>query len=135
MVRIKYRYLLVNILYPELEKIPSQTQVPDVVVFNQPTSGALTPYPLLKAIEAEVQKLFGDYGAGTIKASLQSKPFIFISYALANDPCSKIPLTRYLNIYHSRLARSLPACMGRPDLHEECPSTGWEELCFSGREG
>jgi len=83
MVRIKYRYLLVNILYPELPQKLGSEKVPDVIIFNQPTSDALASYPLQKAIEAEVAKLFGDYGAGAVKASLQSISLPF-------------PLPRYL---------------------------------------
>lgn len=70
MVRIKNRYLLVNILYPELEKNAQKTKVPNVVTFNQPTSGTLTPQDLLRAIRAEVTSLFGDFGSGAISGSL-----------------------------------------------------------------
>ncbi|KAH8681535.1 Rpp14 family [Xylariales sp. PMI_506] len=70
MVRIKERYLLVNILYPnELGKKP---EIPDIVVINQPTTDSLTPGALLRGIRAEVAALFGDYGSGAI-GSLQVK--------------------------------------------------------------
>lgn len=63
MVRIKERYILVNILYPaEL----GRAKFPDVVVLNQPTSNELTPAALLRAIRAEVAALFGDYGSGAL---------------------------------------------------------------------
>ena len=63
MVRIKERYLLVNILYPS-ELGTSKPGVPDLVVLNQPTTDALTPGALLRGLRAEIADLFGDYGAG-----------------------------------------------------------------------
>ena len=70
MVRIKNRYLLVNILYPGLDNMPANPKISDVVVFNQPTTDSLTPQALLKGIKAEVSNLFGDYGAGAIGDSI-----------------------------------------------------------------
>lgn len=66
MVRLKNRYLLVNILYPELDSQPNDPSIPDVVVFNQPTTSSLTIPALLKGLKAEVEDLFGDYGSGAI---------------------------------------------------------------------
>jgi ribonuclease P/MRP protein subunit POP5 len=72
MVRIKNRYLLVNILYPELDKsIPHET--PDLLAINQPTSQSLTTQTLLKGIRAQVSELFGDYGSGAVSDSLMGK--------------------------------------------------------------
>lgn len=71
MVRIKNRYLLVNILYPELEKnSSSKEKLPDVVVFNQPSPDALNARALLRGIQTEVADLFGDFGSGAIADSL-----------------------------------------------------------------
>lgn len=70
MVRVKNRYLLINILYPELEENASKSKVPDVVTFNQPTTSALNAQALLRGIRAEVAELFGDYGSGAISDSL-----------------------------------------------------------------
>ncbi|KAL3427403.1 Rpp14 family protein [Phlyctema vagabunda] len=66
MVRVKHRYLLVNILYPELEQQTPASKVPNIVTFHQPTSDALTSQVLLRAIRAEVNNLFGDFGSGVI---------------------------------------------------------------------
>lgn len=74
MVRLKNRYLLVNILYPELEKGQSNANIPDVVVFNQPTTNELTASALMKGIRGEVSSLFGDYGMGAVSESLAGKP-------------------------------------------------------------
>ncbi len=68
MVRLKERYLLVNILYPEAPKEPSR--VPDFVVLNQPTTDSLTPQALARGVRAEVDNLFGDYGSGAVERSL-----------------------------------------------------------------
>ncbi|KAI1807220.1 Rpp14/Pop5 family-domain-containing protein [Daldinia bambusicola] len=65
MVRIKERYLLVKILYPT--ELGSRSDLPDVVVINQPTTDQLNPAGLLRAIRAEVASLFGDYGSGLIE--------------------------------------------------------------------
>jgi ribonuclease P/MRP protein subunit POP5 len=73
MVRLKNRYLLVNILYPELCAQSANPQISDVVVFNQPTTGALTASALLKGLKAEVASLFGDYGSGAIADRLTGK--------------------------------------------------------------
>ena len=70
MVRLKNRYLLVNILYPDGPDPLSKSKVPDVVSFNQPTTDALSPQVLLKAIRSETSHLFGDYGSGAIAESL-----------------------------------------------------------------
>lgn len=76
MVRLKHRYLLVNILYPELEKSQSKSNVPDIVVFNQPTSASLTNQALLRGLRAEISSLFGDYGSGAVSESLTGMPSI-----------------------------------------------------------
>ncbi|TAQ87552.1 hypothetical protein B7494_g4116 [Chlorociboria aeruginascens] len=73
MVRLKNRYLLVNILYPDLEKNQSKSDIPDIVTFNQPTTDALSAQTLLQGIRAEVADLFGDYGSGAIADSLSVK--------------------------------------------------------------
>ncbi|TRX96970.1 hypothetical protein FHL15_002276 [Xylaria flabelliformis] len=69
MVRIKERYLLVNILYPT--ELGTRTNLPDVVVLNQPTTDELTPVALLRAIRAEVAALFGDYGSGALEGGVK----------------------------------------------------------------
>ncbi|POR39102.1 Ribonuclease P/MRP protein subunit POP5 [Tolypocladium paradoxum] len=69
MVRIKERYLLVDIVYP-----PDPAKgLSDLLVRNQPTIERLTPPALLKAIRAEVAQLFGDYGSGALEGHLSVK--------------------------------------------------------------
>ncbi|KAF2838764.1 hypothetical protein M501DRAFT_912883, partial [Patellaria atrata CBS 101060] len=76
MVRIKHRYLLCNILYPEKPnaKLPQSTAdeaVPAVIQFHRPTPDRLTPHILRRAIEDDVAYLFGDWGAGMIASGLK----------------------------------------------------------------
>lgn len=70
MVRLKNRYLLVNILYPDSPGQGAATNVADFAAYHQPTTDSLTAQKLLKAIRHEVDYLFGDYGAGAIADSL-----------------------------------------------------------------
>lgn len=75
MVRIKHRYLLGTILYPGSGVSASGTAKSgselEFLAFNQPTTDDLTASKLQKAIQDEVFSLFGEYGAGAVKASLQ----------------------------------------------------------------
>ncbi|KAF5005467.1 hypothetical protein FDECE_8086 [Fusarium decemcellulare] len=66
MVRIKERYLLVNIVYPPDPAKAAKSNLPDFVVHHQPTIEKLSPQALLKGIRAEITSLFGDYGSGVL---------------------------------------------------------------------
>ncbi len=72
MVRVKFRYLVVNLLYPEPGP-NSKSSLPDVVQIHSPTPDALHAGLLLRMIRDEVEDLYGDYGMGMISASLKSK--------------------------------------------------------------
>lgn len=73
MVRIKERYLLVNILYPPEPATTKGSRLPNCVVQHQPTIERLTPQLLLKAINSQVGVLFGDYGQGALGGHLSGK--------------------------------------------------------------
>ena len=79
MVRLKHRYLLVNILYPDTKdatnssRVKSGDDVPYTVQFHQPSSDRLDARLLMKMIRDGVSELFGDYGSGMIAGSLQGK--------------------------------------------------------------
>ncbi|KAH7160272.1 Rpp14/Pop5 family-domain-containing protein [Dactylonectria estremocensis] len=73
MVRIKERYLLVNIVYAPDPVRAAKDNVPQCVVQHQPTLDRLTPQTLLKGIRAEVASLFGDYGSGALGGSISVK--------------------------------------------------------------
>lgn len=73
MVRIKNRYLLLNILYPAPRDKTKLSDQPSVVQIHQPSSSKLEPHVLLRAIRESVVHLFGDYGAGMVSSSLSVK--------------------------------------------------------------
>ncbi|RBR10995.1 uncharacterized protein FIESC28_09269 [Fusarium coffeatum] len=68
MVRIKERYLLVNIVYPADPAKAANSNLPDSVLHHQPTVEKLSAGILIKAIKAEVASLYGDYGAGALQS-------------------------------------------------------------------
>lgn len=80
MVRIKHRYLLIHILYPDSgdpkAKIPSsfsEQTLPDLVQFHRPSPNDLTPQLLARTIRDQVLLLYGDYGLGLVSSSLNIK--------------------------------------------------------------
>jgi ribonuclease P/MRP protein subunit POP5 len=73
MVRLKDRYLLVNIVYTDVQPGQAKGPVSDLLLYNQPTTGELKPQHLLKAIRSEVNALFGDCGSGAVDRSLQGR--------------------------------------------------------------
>ncbi|KKY25876.1 putative rpp14 pop5 family protein [Diplodia seriata] len=77
MVRLKHRYLLVELLYPSPATSPSKSaqSLPDVVQFHQPSPDKLTAGLLIKSIRDGIVELFGDYGAGMTGGTLQVKYF------------------------------------------------------------
>jgi ribonuclease P/MRP protein subunit POP5 len=101
MVRIKHRYLLIHVLYPEEQDLPSHlnhhkkitlaasssTQnktndpghLPWTVQFRRPSADAFNAKLLAKLIRQGVEELFGDYGAGMIAASFQGE-FCVLSF-------------------------------------------------------
>ncbi|KAL2222251.1 Rpp14 family [Thermoascus aurantiacus ATCC 26904] len=73
MVRIKHRYLLVDILYPSPSASSSASassstgdDVRTHLQFHAPTSDALTPALLAKMVREEVAEVFGDWGVGRL---------------------------------------------------------------------
>ncbi len=97
MVRLKNRYLLVNILYPDSHGPFSSTNVPDLVSFHQSTTDDLSPQLLLKAIRAVVMENFGDYGSGAIADSLSGEPLYPLKEYLLNHWISQS------NTFHQQL--------------------------------
>ena len=76
MVRIKHRYLLLHILYPDSSDRQSKStsstdkSLPDIVQFHSPSPDDLTPQLLALAIKDQVQYLYGDYGLGLVSSGL-----------------------------------------------------------------
>ena len=82
MVRLKHRYLLVNILYPDPKttnvRIATETadqNAPYNLQFRQPSSQQLNIKILLRIIRDGVAELFGDYGSGKVAGTLQSMSY------------------------------------------------------------
>ncbi|USW56974.1 Putative RNase P subunit Pop5/Rpp14/Rnp2 [Septoria linicola] len=79
MVRIKHRYLLINVLYPQEDKPktanPSKSEepLPWTIQFRRPSSDRFDGKLLHRMVKDGVSELFGDYGAGMIAGSLQVK--------------------------------------------------------------
>jgi ribonuclease P/MRP protein subunit POP5 len=72
MVRLKNRYLLLDILYPDPTTWPASTQPTKnnpksaQLAIHSPTSDALTPGLLAKMVREEVAELYGDWGVGKL---------------------------------------------------------------------
>lgn len=130
MVRLKNRYLLVNILYPELDDKAINAKVPDVVKLNQPTTNSLTPGALVKGLRAEIATLFGDYGSGAVADSLSGqsyqyrKAFLLILF-------SQISLPSNVDLHPSNLASTLQNGMGSAFPYEQRPRPEWQEVRLS----
>jgi ribonuclease P/MRP protein subunit POP5 len=73
MVRLKDRYLLVNIVYTELPAGQSKGPITDLLLYNQPTTDEVSTQTLARAIRQEATTLFGHCGAGPLERNLQSK--------------------------------------------------------------
>jgi ribonuclease P/MRP protein subunit POP5 len=68
MVRVKHRYLLLNILFPESSSATSSSisAAPFPLTFHSPAPSHFQAVSLLQLIRESVAELFGDYGVGTI---------------------------------------------------------------------
>lgn len=70
MVRVKFRYLVVNFLYPEPPS-KSRTTLPDLVQIHSPTPDAFNAGALVRLVRDAVEDLYGDYGSGMVSSSLK----------------------------------------------------------------
>ncbi|KAJ5690772.1 hypothetical protein N7462_005164 [Penicillium macrosclerotiorum] len=72
MVRLKNRYLLLDILYPDQSTWPSSKSPSSTgpqatqLAIHSPTSNALTPGLLAKMVREEVGEMYGDWGVGKL---------------------------------------------------------------------
>jgi ribonuclease P/MRP protein subunit POP5 len=75
MVRLKNRYLLIDIIYPDPATWPSAKSDPKntkptpttaQLAIHSPTSDALTPGLLAKMVREQVSDLYGDWGVGKL---------------------------------------------------------------------
>lgn len=72
MVRVKFRYLVVNFLYPEPSS-KSRTALPDLVQIHSPTPDAFNAGALIRLLRDAVEDLYGDYGSGMVSSSLKGE--------------------------------------------------------------
>ncbi|KAF2031460.1 hypothetical protein EK21DRAFT_99632 [Setomelanomma holmii] len=70
MVRVKFRYLVADFLYPE-PAAKSKTQLPDLVQVHSPTPDAFHAGVLVRLIRDGVSELYGDYGLGMLSSGLK----------------------------------------------------------------
>ena len=82
MVRIKHRYILFEILYPNTprnEQSNSSSNISNssiqLIPFHRSSPNEITPKVLLKLLRKSLSLYFGDYGSGISSASLQIKYF------------------------------------------------------------
>lgn len=75
MVRIKHRYLLVEILYPSSATKTPKSAVPESIVCHAPTAPHITSSALLHLLRSQISLLFGDYGSGVLASTLSIKYF------------------------------------------------------------
>ena len=129
MVRIKYRYLLVHILYPDPAESgsrstirPSDKSIPDLVQFHRPSPNDLQPQHLVRSIKDQVLLLYGDYGLGLISASLNGPTSHFrLDGGLANAVNSQVPLDCNLNSHRSMFTRTLSNRLVSFGFHDPAP--------------
>ncbi|KAK5938371.1 RNA-binding protein pop5 [Knufia obscura] len=70
MVRIKNRYLLLNILYPD-SNTTSKAEPPATLSFQAPTPDYVDAGRFLAHLRAHISLLFGDFGLGVSLSSLK----------------------------------------------------------------
>ena len=126
MVRIKQRYLLVNILYPDPSSWPAPppsttaaTSKPDKsqahLRIHAPTADTLSPGLLSKLIREKVADLFGDWGIGKLGGVVSGAFCSHLSFTssqqgqVTDSMNSKIPLPRNLNSHNPLPTPILPS--------------------------
>lgn len=141
MVRLKHRYLLVNILYPDSDTpIKSTTRdglVPNVVSFHRPSSDKLNAQLLARMIRDGVAELFGDYGSGMIASSLVGEFDLSSTQrrrTMKLTVGSEVFISCHFYSHHSGFARTLSTSMGRSELRYPAAATHRSSLCHSGRQ-
>ena len=123
MVRLKHRYLLVNILYPDPKTANVRLVAKDGeptpynMQFRQPSSDAMNIKIMLRVIRDGVTELFGDYGSGKIAGSLQSmsrnRNALLKCQYVANVCYSQVFLPSTIDSNHPSVSRPLPPRLGR----------------------
>lgn len=71
MVRVKHRYILGNILFPQ--ETASDKTVPDVVSFRKPCPPGFDSHHLRRVLISSILDTFGEYGGGTATPGILGK--------------------------------------------------------------
>jgi hypothetical protein len=144
MVRIKHRYLLVNILYPEQEARKSKQSgsggkddLPYTVQFRRPGPEQLNGKLLTRLIREGVADLFGDYGSGMVSGSLVGKNILvsacLLEYA-AYSLDSQVLLPSNKHSHHPCRPRTLPYGVGCIGFHNiSSAEISRSSLCHASR--
>ena len=144
MVRIKHRYLLVNILYPEQETRKTKQSgsggkddLPYTVQFRRPGPDQLNGKLLTRLIREGVADLFGDYGSGMVSGSLVGKNILASAYRLeiATHSCaSQILLPSDKHSHHPCCSCALPHGVGCVGFHDiSTAQVSRPALCHASR--
>jgi hypothetical protein len=138
MVRLKNRYLLIDILYPDPATWPTPKSTPQnpSLAIHSPTSDALTAGFLAKMIRESVDELYGDWGIGKLGGAsaggIQSKSLLRLSQSSKKTPQfrpsnltipSKIPLPGNINSNNPLSARLVPSRLVSSHIHVWCAGT------------
>lgn len=136
MVRIKHRYLLVNVLYPEDASNHKQTDenLPWSVKFRRPSSDRFDGRLLFRMVRDGVSDLFGDYGAGMVAGSLQGIICIPISAHASKLTVYASQILLFSDEYghHSSGEGSLSTRLGCALFHYSPTQTRGPTMCDSG---
>ncbi|EDN08436.1 conserved hypothetical protein [Histoplasma mississippiense (nom. inval.)] len=112
MVRLKHRYLLVDILYPpasvdattpakskHTHSIPNNAK--DIhLLIHRPTTDTLTPQSLARAVREHVAEMFGDWGMGRLGGN-----------SAGGVSGTEIPFPRNIHGYNPLSSRELQTCL------------------------
>ena len=135
MVRIKHRWLLVQVLYPTSAKPNSNTHktthqsiepktsllaapAPTLSI-HAPTPDSVNTQSLIRLIRAQLLQLFGDYGAGLANNGLAIKYWsnatstmiVRCERATARIVWAALTFVRSLSVYEGRKSTDLPCVM------------------------
>jgi hypothetical protein len=131
MVRLKNRYLLVDILYPDPSTWPSiKTTDPQStqLSIHSPTSDALTPGLLAKMVREEVGEMYGDWGVGKLGGASATGINSTRSYSTPLNQSlthhSKIPLPSNINRHNPLSPSGFPSRVVGTHIHDPCPGCG-----------
>ncbi|KAJ5313347.1 uncharacterized protein N7443_000231 [Penicillium atrosanguineum] len=133
MVRLKNRYLLVDILYPDPTTWPTTKSKPlnpqsAHLSIHSPTSDALTPGLLAKMIREEVAEMYGDWGVGKLGGASATGVNIKYLSPATSTAIIRVPRAAFRLVWSTLTYMShVPATGG--DAGARRPNGGRERAC------